>query len=45
MAVPKAPRRVYSMTTGKDLEYTFSDGRVTLTVPKLGLFDAAVIDY
>ncbi len=45
MAVPKAPARVYSMTTGKALDYTFEDGRVTLTLPKLGLFDAAVIDY
>ncbi len=45
MAVPKAPARVYSMATGEALAYTFADGRVTLTLPKLGLFDAAVIDY
>ena len=45
MAVPKAPARVFSMTTGEDLPYSFENGRVTLTIPKLGLFDAAVIDY
>ncbi len=45
MAVPKSPVRVTSLTTGRDLDYRFEDGRVTLTLTGLGLFDAAVIEY
>ena len=45
MAVPKAPVSVRSMVTGEALEYRFENGRVTLTLPRLGLFDAAVIEY
>ena len=33
------------MQTGEALDWCFEDGRLTLTLPRLELFDAAVIDY
>ena len=45
MAIPKPPVRVYSMVTGEDLAYEFDGSRITITVPKVGLFESVVIDY
>ena len=45
MAVPKAPVRVTGLKTGEALPYSYENGRLSLTLPGLSLYDAAVIEY
>ena len=41
----KEPKRVYIAPEGRDIPYTYENGRVSYTVDKLDLCAMVVIDY
>ena len=44
LALPRAPARVYSAYGGTDIEHTYNEGRLTLTVPAVEVHELVVVE-